>query len=95
MGRTTPDGPRGYRPNPPPAPPSRRPDFNPPGQGGTSTPRRARCEYCRRGGVELTQCEGCGATVPAASSPGARPTFPANRVIRGAAIVPAFPMVKR
>jgi len=54
---------------------------------GRSTPdgppatRRARCSYCGRGGPELTQCEGCGATVPEASSR-PRPAFPANRVIR-------------
>lgn len=71
MGRSTPDRPRGARP-----------DFNPPGQG-TTTPRRVRCDYCGRGGVELTQCEGCGASVPAASSrPIPRPTFPANRNVK-------------
>ncbi len=80
MGRSTPDGPRGARPAPPPAPP--RPRYEP-GAIVDVAPRerRARCSYCGRGGPELTQCEGCGATVPEASSR-PRPAFPANRVIR-------------
>lgn len=97
MGRSTPDWPRGVRPEPPPAPPRptmQHPDY-PNGIAPWPRRRRARCSYCGRGGDELTQCEGCGATVPEASAPGARPTFPPNRTIRGAAVVPEFPLVKR
>lgn len=59
-----------------------------------TTPARARCAYCRRWGAPYSQCEGCGASIEHAEIPAA-PVFPPNRVIRGASIVPVFPMVKR
>ena len=103
MGRTTADGPRGVRPAPPPAPPARIINLAPPDNrdaitkayiDGQAAPRRVACSYCGRGGLELTQCEGCGAPVPEASSR-PRPAFPANRVIREGAWPPPRPPASR
>jgi hypothetical protein len=74
MGRTTPDPPR-YRPNPPPAPPSKRYDVQ--GRPKPVPPRRRdadvgglfKCAYCARYGPPGV-CAGCGApNAPAASQP--------------------------
>jgi hypothetical protein len=107
MGRSTPDRPPAFRPEPPPAPP-RRED---PASGARRAiaaidealerhAGRARCDYCRRWGTPATQCEGCGAPMPASSastSTTVRVTFDGRAITRAVvdAIPPAFDRVRR